>query len=59
MDIASIAFALLQFFYSLFQEYEVTKEQCAEMNSTGVAVYPVNQDEYDRIEKCKEISKHD
>lgn len=53
MDFGAIAFAIIQFIFGIWQEAETTKEQCAELESAGVAVYPLTQEQFERLDKCK------
>ena len=55
MDIASIVFTVLSFLFGWWQETEATKEQCAEMQAAGVAVYPLDTEQLKRVEKCKQL----
>ena len=54
MDIASIVFSVLSFLFGWWQETETTKEQCAEMQAAGTAVYPLDAEQLKRVEKCKQ-----
>ena len=55
MDILAGIFQALMFFFGIYEENEVTRQQCEEMWSAGAVPYPLTDEQYDRIKKCKEL----
>ena len=45
----------IAFFFGIYEENEVTRQQCAEMWSAGAVPYPLTDEQFDRIKKCKEL----
>lgn len=45
----------IMFFFGIYEEHQVTREQCEQMWSLGYVAYPLTQEQYNRIEQCKEL----
>ncbi len=55
MEAIGAIFEAIMFFLGIYQEHEVTREQCERMWAEGYVVYPQTQEEYNRAQKCKDI----
>ena len=51
----SAIFGFFTWLVGLFNEHEITVKQCREAQSIGAVPYPMTQEEYERLEKCKDI----
>jgi hypothetical protein len=55
MEAIGALFEAIMFFLGIYQEHEVTKEQCARMWAEGYVIYPQNQEEHERALKCRDL----
>ena len=55
MEAIGAIFEAIMFFLGIYQEHEVTKEQCERMWAEGYVVYPQTQEEHERALKCRDL----
>lgn len=55
MDAIGAIIQAILFFFGIYEEHEVTREQCERMWAEGYVVYPQTQEEHERTLKCKEL----
>jgi hypothetical protein len=55
MEAIGALFEAIMFFLGIYQEHEVTKEQCERMWAEGYVVYPQTQEEHERALKCRDL----
>ena len=57
MDALGAIFEALMFFLGIYQEREVTKEQCERMWAEGYVIYPLSEAEHERAIKCRDLKQ--
>ena len=57
MEAIGALFEAIMFLIGIYQEHEVTKEQCERMWAEGYVAYPQTQEELERAEQCKELKR--
>lgn len=55
MEAIGAIFEAIMFFLGIYQEHEVTKEQCERMWTEGYVIYPLSAEEHERAQKCKDL----
>ena len=56
-DAIAAIFSLIMWLFGIAEEAKITREECEALQSSGVSVYPLTQEQFERIEKCKELEK--
>lgn len=57
MDIILGVFQAIMFFFGIYEEQKETDELCAELSSQVYVVAPLSDEDYKRLEKCKDEVK--
>ena len=57
MDALTAIFDVLLALLGIYQEQQVTKEQCERMWSEGYVIYPLSAEELERAQKCRDLLK--
>jgi len=55
MDVISSVFQIIMALFGLYQEEQLTIQQCEQMWDKGYVVYPVDREELDRLKRCDDI----
>lgn len=55
MDALTAIFDLLLALLGIYQDQQVTREQCERMWAEGYVIYPLSAEEHERALKCKEL----
>lgn len=55
MDSIGAIFEAIMFFLGVWNEHKATREQCETMRGNGYVVYPMTQEEFERVKKCQEL----
>lgn len=59
MEFLSAIAGFFMWLFGVWDEHQITVEQCHEAQSIGAVPYPMTQQEYERLEKCKAILEGD
>lgn len=55
MDALSAIFDVLLALLGIYQEHQVTREQCERMWAEGYVIYPLSAEEIERAQKCRDL----
>lgn len=55
MDALAAIFEVLLALLGIYQEQQVTREQCERMWAEGYVVYPLSEAEHERAIKCRDL----
>lgn len=57
MDALAAIFDVLLALLGIYQEQQVTREQCERMWAEGYVIYPLSAEELERAQKCRDLIK--